>query len=630
MSPPKAASRDNPAMFSKIESYISFARRSFGLLAAERNVFMLFIVLSVAAALTEGIGVSLLVPVLDAQGGMEGFAKIPLLNHVSSLFSAASPSEQIKTASLAIAAAIVLRAALSFLVDMLSSAIPLRFEEQLNLRSYASLMAVDIAYIHENEFGKLQNGLGGWPHAVSFVLTNCAIIFSNLMTVVVYVVLMVAVSWRLTFLAILFLALISLMLKSLTTEALNRAGARLTNSLNRLNQVVMETISGMKLIRLSASEPKMHELYARTLREVMTDKRRTAMIQALAPALLSACAGLFICALLYGSATLQLDNPGAWVGSILLFLFLLFRLMTPVSSINNARNRIINHMPAFEMLETFYADTAVRRQKNGRLPAPPLRSGVTFEGVSFAYKDGEKVAVANLSTTIEQGRVTAVVGPSGSGKSTLIALITRLYDPQSGCIRIDGVDLRELDVRSWRKRVAVVTQDTFIFNNTVTANIGFGQSDVSMDRIRAAAQLAAADEFIERLPHGYATVLGDRGVSLSGGQQQRIAIARAILTDPNLLIFDEATSNLDTFTEREIQRAMEHLSNGRTLLVIAHRLSTIRKADKVIVMEDGHIVEEGPHKNLLGRRGRYWEMVEHQRLDLVESDAVQAFEESHA
>jgi subfamily B ATP-binding cassette protein MsbA len=209
-------------------------------------------------------------------------------------------------------------------------------------------------------------------------------------------------------------------------------------------------------------------------------------------------------------------------------------------------------------------------------------------------------------------------------------LVARLYDPQKGRILVDGIDLRDLDLRSWRKRLAVVTQDTVIFNDTVASNISFGRDGVPMDRIRAAAEFAAAAEFIEDMPQGYDTVLGDRGVRLSGGQQQRIAIARAVLADPALLMFDEATSNLDTFTERAIQESMEKLSASRTVLVVAHRLSTIRKADKVIVVEDGRIVEEGRHRELLARRGRYWEMVEHQRLDLIADDVEQAVAEARA
>jgi ABC-type multidrug transport system fused ATPase/permease subunit len=324
------------------------------------------------------------------------------------------------------------------------------------------------------------------------------------------------------------------------------------------------------------------------------------------------------------------SNSTAWFNLILLFLFFMFRLTGPVNSINMARARIVASVPAFTALMDFYRDAERRRQPNGTLPAGPLRKGLRFEDVTFRYKPEEAPVINDLSATIERGQMVAIVGPSGAGTSTLMALIARLHDPQQGRILIDGADLRDLDIRTWRRRLAVVAQDVFIFNETVAHNIRLGRDEVPMDRVRAAAELAAAAEFIDALPQGYDTILGDRGVRLSGGQQQRIAIARAILAEPDVLILDEATSNLDTFTERAIQRAIEQVSERCTVVVIAHRLSTIRRADKVLVLESGCLREEGAHRDLLRRRGTYWEMVEHQRLDLVEGDAEEAVADARA
>jgi ABC-type multidrug transport system fused ATPase/permease subunit len=283
-----------------------------------------------------------------------------------------------------------------------------------------------------------------------------------------------------------------------------------------------------------------------------------------------------------------------------------------------ARTRIASTMFAFEQLQKFYQETAERVQPNGTVMAGPIRKGVALDKVEFTYEGAERRTISAMSMTIERGRMVAIVGPSGAGKTTLVGLIARLYDPQAGRILVDGEDVRSFDIRSWRRRIAVVAQDTFIFNASVVVNIAFGHEDATIEQVRTAARLAAADTFIEALPRGYDTILGDRGVRLSGGQQQRIAIARAILADPDLLILDEATSNLDTINERAIQNAMSQLSKDRTLLVIAHRLSTIQKADNVVVMDAGRIVEQGRHQELLARRGAYWEMVEQQRLDLVD------------
>ena len=285
-------------------------------------------------------------------------------------------------------------------------------------------------------------------------------------------------------------------------------------------------------------------------------------------------------------------------------------------------------MNAFDMLMAFYETAEKRRQPTGSAQVVSLRKGVVFDRVTFAYPKDEKPAIVEFSMTVERGQMVAIVGPSGAGKSTVIALVARFYDPRQGRILVDGVDLRELDVGSWRRRLAVVTQDTFVFNDTVARNIAFGRGEVSLARIKSAAQLAAATEFIDRLPQGFDTMLGDRGVLLSGGQQQRLAIARAFVADPDLVILDEATSHLDTFTERAIQQAMERMSKERTVLVIAHRLSTVRRADKVVVMQEGRVIEQGRHQDLMARRGAYWEMVEHQRIDLIEGNGEWAAEDT--
>ena len=612
----------------KIKSYVVFGRQCLVLLAGERALFATFIGLSLLGAFSEGAGVSLLAPILDALSGRSGFADVPFLGKVSGLFADIAPGYRIQAVAVAIAVVTVVRNALQYAIDALGAIFPLRLERKLNLRGYAALMAVEIAYIQENEYGTLSNATSGWTSRVTDMLSNLAAIVWNLMTVMVYGAVMLMVSWQLTIFAVIFILIVSAALKRFSSRILHRAGMSLSAAQGSVSQVIMESLTGMKVIRLTAAEPVMTLAYGRAIETLNRLQRRVAMTVALGPFVMATVAGLFICALLYGSAVVHRDEPTAWVASLLLFLFLLFRLMGPVNRINLARSRVVANMHAFDMLNAFYQEAAARQQSNGTRTAEPLRRGIVLEDVTFAYKPGEGAVLDRLSTTIERGKIVAVVGPSGAGKTTLIGLVSRLYDPREGRILVDGTDLREFDVRNWRKRLAVVTQDTFIFNDTVARNIGFGRENVPMPRIEEAAKLAAAAEFIEKLPQKYDTILGDRGVRLSGGQQQRIAIARAILADPDLLIFDEATSHLDVFTEREIQAAMSRISKNRTLLVVAHRLSTIRNADTVLVMDKGRLVEQGNHRELLSRRGIYWQMVMHQRLDLVEGEAEMAAAEA--
>jgi subfamily B ATP-binding cassette protein MsbA len=232
-----------------------------------------------------------------------------------------------------------------------------------------------------------------------------------------------------------------------------------------------------------------------------------------------------------------------------------------------------------------------------------FRQEIRFDHVSFAY--GEEAVLRDVNLTIPKGKVVAIVGPSGAGKSTLADLLPRFYDVREGAVRIDGTDIRQLRLGDLVSLMGIVPQDTILFNDTVSNNIAFGREDVGPEAIRDAARIAGADAFIEQLPLGYDTPVGDRGALLSGGQRQRIAIARAVLKNPPILILDEATSALDAESERLVQSALDRLMAGRTVLVIAHRLSTVRHADRIYVVQDGRIVEEGNHEELVANAGLY-------------------------
>lgn len=252
--------------------------------------------------------------------------------------------------------------------------------------------------------------------------------------------------------------------------------------------------------------------------------------------------------------------------------------------------------------------------KNGFKPKK-IEGIIKFNNVSFAYEDDKNLALKNVSMTINSGCVTALVGPSGGGKTTVAKMIYRHYDPQEGEILLDGKDLKECDLYGFRKFIAIVPQEVEIFNVSVRDNISYAKDDVSFNEIKSAARIANAEEFINKLPRGYDTLIGERGVKLSGGQRQRIGIARAILANPRILIFDEATSSLDSYSEKLIQDAMEKIKKGRTMIVIAHRLSTIKKADKIVVLEGGRVVEQGSHFELANaNRGIYAKLLKLQKM----------------
>jgi subfamily B ATP-binding cassette protein MsbA len=291
---------------------------------------------------------------------------------------------------------------------------------------------------------------------------------------------------------------------------------------------------------------------------------------------------------------------------LLTFLFALFRLLPLVQNLNAMRGSWAFQRGSLETVATFLADTDKPYLPDGSFPLTSFDDTLELQHVWFAYRPPEMV-LRDINLTIHRGETVAFVGTTGAGKSTLADVIARLYDPTHGRILLDGRDLRDYKLDYLRQAIAVVSQDTFLFNRSVRYNLAYGLNDVSDERLRWAAQQANALEFIENLEDGFDTQLGDRGTRLSGGQRQRIAIARALLRDPKILILDEATSALDSVTEQLLQEALERLMDDRTVIAIAHRLSTIEHADKVVVLEDGEVVEEGPYGKLLARRGQLWE-----------------------
>jgi subfamily B ATP-binding cassette protein MsbA len=287
------------------------------------------------------------------------------------------------------------------------------------------------------------------------------------------------------------------------------------------------------------------------------------------------------------------------------YLVLLSRLLPYISQLNSARNQLARVSASIDIVYDLLRRDNKGFMQNGALRFQGLQQGIKFKGVSFTYPGSEDQVLANITLNLPKGTTLALVGSSGAGKSTLADLLPRFFDPTQGSIQIDGEDLRHYDIATIRKAMGVVSQDTFLFNNTVRYNIAYGRLEATDEEIISAAKRANAYGFIMQLPQGLDTMIGDRGIMLSGGQRQRLAIARALLQNPEILVLDEATSALDTVSERLVQQALDELSRDRTTLVIAHRLSTVQNADQIAVMDKGRVAELGTHQDLLIKGGLY-------------------------
>lgn len=313
--------------------------------------------------------------------------------------------------------------------------------------------------------------------------------------------------------------------------------------------------------------------------------------------------------LLYGGY--QIIGGELTLGDLMMFLIYLTMLLDPLAAMASSAVSFQNNLAGLDrILDVLEIDEELPiRDEAVTLRRADVQGAISIRDVSFAYPESEPIVLSNISLEVEAGQTVALVGRSGAGKTTLTNLIARFYDPHSGSICLDGRDLRDIELNSYRSLLGIVEQDVFLFDGSIRENISYSRRHVSQAELIAAAQAAAADEFIQRLPDGYDSIIGERGVKLSGGQRQRIAIARAILANPKILILDEATSNLDSESERLIQNSLAELLENRTAFVIAHRLSTITSADKIVVLDDGRVAEVGTHEELLQRDGHYRDMI---------------------
>ncbi|MDQ0090419.1 subfamily B ATP-binding cassette protein MsbA [Paenibacillus anaericanus] len=378
----------------------------------------------------------------------------------------------------------------------------------------------------------------------------------------------------------------------------------------QLNNSLQDTLSGIRMIKSFASEDAEAKQF-----EALSEQHRIAAVSA---SRLSATFSPIIDWLNYVGMTSVLLF-GAWqvmhgnmtVGDIVAYLAYLRLLQAPIRSFSRMITKVQQSAAAFERIQEVLATVPEVYDKEGAIVLPPVKGQIVFDDVEFAYEEGHPI-LQNFQLRLPCNQTTALVGSSGSGKSTIAYLIARLYDVQRGDIYIDSYPLTEVTVKSLRQQMGIVSQDVILLNGTIRENIAYGKPQASDDEIKAAAHAANAHEFISAFPLGYDTPIGERGVMLSGGQKQRLSIARAFLTNPRILILDEATAALDTESEQHIQHALSVLLPGRTCLVIAHRLSTIQNADQIVVLEHGQIVELGNHENLLRRNGRYKELYEMQ------------------
>ncbi len=473
----------------------------------------------------------------------------------------------------------------------------------LRNRLYTHLNRLSLSFFHHTPTGELIsriiNDVTLLQGAVSHALIR---ILRDFVSVIGLIGVIFVMDWRLALMSMIFLPMAAAPIV-IFGKKFRRVSTRYQKSMGDATNILHETIGGTRIVKAFCMEKEEEKRFAAQIQHLFNTLMTETKYRCLSHPMIEFMGGVGISLIIWFGG-MQVLKGTSTMGSFMSFLTALIMLYEPVKGVSKINSTIQSGMAAATRIFTLLDVKPDIEEREDAVELPPFSRQIVLRDVCFSYEPDEPV-LRDVNLTIERGEVLAIVGPSGGGKSTLANLLPRFHDVDSGAVIIDGNDIREVTLHSLRRQIALVTQQTILFNDTVRNNIGYGSGEATEEAIRRAADAAFALDFIEELPDGFDTVIGESGARLSGGQRQRISIARAILKDAPILVLDEATSALDTESERKVQKALENLMKNRTTIVIAHRLSTIKNADRIIVMQQGRLVEEGTHEQLLAENGVY-------------------------
>lgn len=471
---------------------------------------------------------------------------------------------------------------------------------------YSHIQTLDFSFFDSRPTGKILSRIIGDINSLKDVLSNCVTtLIPDFLTLISVVVIMFVKNPLLAAASLLSTPFMTFGMFFIEIKAHPRWQTFRKKSAN-LNAFIHEDMSGMRVIQSFAAEQETADTFDELTTEHRNSFKEAVRMSDAFGSVIDFSWGLG-CICLYFTGIMIVGVEHVSLGTFLAFATYISMFWQPINNLSNFYNQIITNIAGAERIFEILDTEPEIKDAGGVSEIPEISGKVDFENVSFAYDEGKKV-LDNVSFSIRPGETIALVGPTGAGKTTIVNLISRFYDVQEGIVRIDGHDVKSVSIESLRRQMGIMTQDNFLFSGTIRDNIRYGKLDATDEEIEAAAKAVSAHEFIMKLPKGYDTELSERGGGLSIGQKQLLAFARTMVSMPKILILDEATSSIDTRTEVLVQKGIEHLLKGRTSFVIAHRLSTIKKADRIFVIDDGRIVEEGNSQELLEKKGIYYQL----------------------
>ena len=557
------------------------------------SLFILILIPNLTAALLEGLSFALML------GAISVLSSEPIPPFMSQFFKGIDPSKLFLTLMILSVLCQGIRSAFTGIALYVNTLLSFRIQEESQLKIYRKIFNLSYRCICGYKIGDLAEYTKIPPIIINVILDNANKLIVSCLMVLSTLTIMFLLNVKLALLTLLLLGLTGGLHKAIIKK-IGRASEKLSDSVVECSKQTIQSLQSIRTIHTYNRQEYIHQKIHQILDKTIPVSKKVYFWNNFIPSINELLGVFFVTSILITGIWI-LD--GGALSVLITFIALTHRLAIRIQYGNIALGAILTQKGSILRLEEILSDHGKEFAPTTGIPFPGLKNEIKLEHVELQYQSSDKPAIHKISLLIPKGKTIALVGASGAGKSSILDLLLRLYEPTQGKILIDGKNLKEFSIGTWRDHLGVVSQDTAIFNDTIEENIRFGLPETT--KVKQAAELAGFDEFVQTLPDGYQTIVGERGIRLSGGQKQRLALSRALIRNPEILILDEATSNLDSQSEYLIQCALEKLQGNRTILIVAHRLSTIMNADHIYVLDKGEVLEEGNHPSLLNKGGKY-------------------------